>query len=226
MSPLFSASLMCMNFLYIKDELVTLDKGCDLLHADVMDGHFANNLALSTDFIKIIKSNSQLPVDVHLMVKYPNSFIDTLLSMNVDYISVHFETISNDAFRILRKIKAGGAKFGLVLNPSTPIEHAQLLLDEVDLLTLMTVDVGFAGQTFIPQMLSKIEKAHELKQQHGYGYIIQVDGACGPKTYNSLWQAGAESFVMGTSGLFGRLPSLADSCELMRREFDQITQRV
>ena len=218
--PLFGASLMCMDLLHVKREVIDLNNGCDILHADVMDGHFASNLTLSPDFIKAVKSCATLPIDVHLMVNKPEAYIDTLLAIKVDYISVHLETISNDAFRILRKIKAGGAKFGLALNPATPLESASLLLSEVDLLTIMTVDVGFAGQAFIPQMLEKIKKAKELKEKQGHNYIIQIDGACGPKTYNDLWQAGAEAFVMGTSGLFGRADTLAQGCALMRQEFD------
>ena len=221
MKPLFAASLMCMNFLDVREELEELNKGCDLLHADVMDGHFAKNLTLSPDFIRAVKSVSHLPIDAHLMVEHPEQYLDGLIDIGVDYISLHLETINVNAFRLMRKIKGAGIKFGLVLNPATPIEAAQHLLSEVDLLTIMTVDVGYAGQAFIPQMLDKIEQANRLKESHGYGYIIQVDGGCGPKTYRDLWQAGARAFVLGTSGLFGRKETIAASCELMREEFDE-----
>jgi len=220
MKPLFAASLMCMNFLDVRAELEELNKGCDLLHADVMDGHFAKNLTLSPDFIRAVKSVSHLPIDAHLMVEYPEQYLDGLIDIGVDYISLHLETINVNAFRLMRRIKEAGIKFGLVLNPATPIEAAQYLLSEVDLLTIMTVDVGYAGQAFIPQMLDKIEQANALKEKHGYDYLIQVDGGCGPKTYRTLWQAGARAFVLGTSGLFGRKDTIAASCGLMREEFD------
>jgi len=220
MKPLFAASLMCMNFLDVRADLVELNKGCDLLHADIMDGHFAKNLTLSPDFVRAIKSASTLPIDAHLMVEHPEQYLDGLIDIGVDYISLHLETINVNAFRLMRRIKEAGIKFGLVLNPATPIEEAQHLLSEVDMLTIMTVDVGYAGQAFIPQMLDKIEQAKRLKETHGYDYIIQVDGGCGPKTYRELWEAGATAFVLGTSGLFGRKDTIAESCTLMREEFD------
>jgi len=225
MKPLFSASLMCMDFLNVGKDLDELNKGCDMLHADVMDGHFAKNLTLSPDFIRDVKSVSNIPIDVHLMVETPEQYVGSLIDMKVDYISVHLETVNVNAFRLMRKIKAAGIGFGLVINPATPIETAEYLLAEVDLLTIMTVDIGYAGQAFIPQMLDKIQRASELKEKHGYDYIIQVDGACGPKTYDSLWQAGATSFVVGTSGLFGRKETIAASCVLMREEFETIVER-
>jgi len=219
MKPIFSASLMCMSFLNVEKDLHALSKGCNMFHADVMDGHFAKNLSLSPDFIRDVKSVSNMPIDVHLMVENPEQYIETLIEIGVDYISLHLETINVNAFRLMRKIKEAGVGFGLVMNPATPLEAAQHLLSVVDLLTIMTVDVGYAGQAFIPQMLDKIKKANDLKKKYEYSFIIQVDGACGPKTYNFLWQAGAVSFVVGTSGLFGRRNTISASCALMREEF-------
>jgi len=226
MKPIFSASLMCMNFLNASQDLYELNKGCDMLHADVMDGHFAKNLTLSPDFIKAAKSVSNVPLDVHLMVEHPEQYLDTLIAIGVDYLSLHIETINSNAFRLMRKIKDAGIKFGLVVNPATPLEATRNLLLDVDLLTIMTVDIGYAGQAFIPQMLDKIALARDLKLKHGYNYIIQVDGACGPKTYDLLWRAGAVAFVVGTSGLFGRKDTISASCKLMREEFSAIVKEV
>jgi len=224
MEPIFSASLMCMSFLNVERDLHDLNKGCNMLHADVMDGHFAKNLTLSPDFIRDVRSVSSIPIDVHLMVQNPEQYLDTLIDIGVSFISVHLETINVNAFRLMRKIKEAGIGFGLALNPATPIEAAQHLLSEIDLLTIMTVDVGYAGQAFIPQMLDKIEKANDLKKKYDHSYIIQIDGACGPKTYDLLWQAGATSFVVGTSGLFGRKDTIPASCALMREEFAAVVE--
>lgn len=223
MKPIFAASLMCMDFLHVEQDLKALDAGCSMLHADVMDGHFAKNITLSPDFIRVVKSAAKLPVDAHLMVTDPDNYLDALTSAEVDYISLHLETINVNAFRLMRKIKDAGCKFGLVLNPATPLSAAEHLLAETDLLTIMTVDVGYAGQPFIAAMLEKIAMAKRLQTEKGYSYIIQVDGGCGPKTYQELWQAGATAFVMGSSGLFGRADTLAEACALMKREFAAAT---
>lgn len=221
MKPIFSASLMCMDFLHVEEDLKALEKGCCMFHADIMDGHYAKNITLSPDFIRAVKSIARLPVDAHLMVTDPDNYLDTLIKIKVDYLSLHLETINNNAFRLMRKIKQAGIKFGLVLNPATPIAAAEYLLSEIDLLTIMTVDVGYSSQPFISPMLEKITKARQLKEQKGCSYIIQADGGCGPGTYGDLWKAGTEAFVMGTTGLFGRGNTIAQGCEIMRREFKE-----
>lgn len=221
--PMFSPSLMCLDFLDIKNQIEILNKCCDMYHADIMDGHFAKNITLSVDIIKAIMKVATLPFDVHLMVETPNDYIDPLADIGVGTISLHAETIQKDSYRIIRRIKDLGCKFGVVVCPATPLSLVRWYLDQVDILTIMTVEVGYAGQKFIPQMIDKIAEANELLSEKDYHYIIQVDGAIGKATYKPLYDAGTRLFVMGTSGLFKQGIELSKACQIMKDEFTQAT---
>lgn len=221
--PLFSPSLMCLDFLEIRNQIEVLNKHCDMLHADIMDGHFAKNITLSVDLIKAIQSVAEIPLEAHLMVTDPDDYIDALAKIGVDTISLHAETIQTYSYRIIRKIKALGCKVGIVLCPATQLSLADWYLDQIDIMTIMTVEVGYAGQKFIPRMVDKIAQAAQLREEKGYHYTIQVDGAIGPKNYKQLYEAGARAYVLGTSGLFRPEMDLEDSCLTMKKEFTEIT---
>ena len=219
MRPLFSASLMCTDFLHITEELDILNEGCDMFHVDIMDGHFCRNITLSPSIIKSLRPAMKLPVDAHLMVTEPGDYLEALAAAGTDIISVHAETINVNAFRTIRRIRELGCKVGVVLNPASPIDWIDQYAEEIDLLTIMTVDVGYAGQPFIPKMLKKIEQARALREERNLRYLIQIDGACGPKTYGVLNAAGADAYVMGSSGLYRKGMTLAESCRRMREDF-------
>lgn len=221
--PIFSPSLMCLDFLQVRDQIEILNKHCDMLHADIMDGHFAKNITFSVDFIAAIKSVAKLPIEAHLMVTTPNNYIDALAEVGVDIISLHAETIQNESYRIIRKIKDLGCKVGVVLCPATPLEEIKWYIDQVDFLTIMTVEVGYAGQKFIPRMVDKIAEARNLIVKNDYSYIIQCDGAIGKETYKPLYDAGARAFVLGTSGLFKPEIELNEACRIMKKEFSKET---
>jgi D-allulose-6-phosphate 3-epimerase len=223
MKPIFSPSLMCINLLDIENQIDILNQHCMMHHVDVMDGHFAKNITLSADFVRAIRPIAKLPIDAHLMVTTPNDFINDFADAGANYISLQAETIQTDAYRTLRKIKDLGCKFGIVVCPATPLSLVEWYLDEVDILTIMTVDVGYAGQKFIPQMVRKVAQARQIMEEKGYHYIIQCDGAIGKDTYKLLYDAGARAFVMGTSGLFKPGLELNEACHLMKKEFSQAT---
>jgi len=223
MKPIFSPSLMCLNYIDIKNQLNILNQYCDMFHVDVMDGHFAKNFALSPDFVRSIRDYCKHPLEIHLMIENPSEYIDDFVKAGADFISVQSETIQTNAFRILRRIKDLGCKTGVVLCPATPLESVEYFLDQIDLLTIMTVDVGYAGQTFIPEMLEKIRRAEKLKKKNGFSYVIQCDGAIGKETYKSLYQSGARAFVMGTTGLFKPHIGLDKACQIMKDEFMEAT---
>ena len=222
--PLFSPSLMCLDFLEIGNQIEILNRHCDMLHADIMDGHFAKNITLSVDLVKAIKSVATIPVEAHLMVTSPNDYIDALAEAGVETISLHAETIQRESYRIIRGIKDLGIKVGIVLCPATPLSMADWYLDQIDILTIMTVEVGYAGQKFIPRMFEKIAEARDLCLERNYHYVIQVDGAIGKKNYQPLYEAGARAFVVGTSGLFKPGIELEEACKLMKVEFTEVTE--
>jgi len=216
----FSPSLMCMDFLNMREELEILDARTDLHHVDIMDGHFCPNITLSPDMVKTFKKVVKKPIDCHLMTTNPEKWIEKMAAAGATYISPHAETINVNAFRTMSWIKSLGCKTGVVLNPSTPLSFAEAYLGRVDLLTLMTVDVGFAGQPFIDEVLDKIRLAKQWREERGYTYEIQIDGCCGPATYKKMAEAGADILVMGTSGLFGKEPTLDQCIDRMHADFD------
>ncbi|MGI6080535.1 MAG: D-allulose 6-phosphate 3-epimerase [Candidatus Avilachnospira sp.] len=219
----FAPSLMCMDFLNIKEQMEILNKRIDMYHCDIMDGHFCKNITLSPDLIKTFGTLTDLPMDVHLMTTNPTDWIELLAKAGAEYISPHAETINTDAFRVMNLIESLGCKKGVVLNPATPLSYIKHYLNRIDMLTIMTVDVGFAGQPFIAEMLDKIREAAELREKYGYSYKIQIDGSCNVNTFKRLREAGADVFVVGSSGLFKNDPDLNKACDIMYENFEKET---
>lgn len=221
---MFSPSLMCMDLLDIKRQTEILNDRCDLYHVDIMDGHFVKNITLSPDFVGSFSTIAKKPIDCHLMVTDPDDYIEALAQAGATYICPHAETINTDAFRIINKIEALGCKAGVVLNPATPLDYISPYIHRLDKITIMSVDPGFAGQPFIREMLGKIRQAKELKEKNGYKYLIEVDGSCNEKTFRELHEAGAEVFIVGTSGLFSKDEDLAKAWDIMMRDFEEQTR--
>lgn len=223
MRPEFTASLMCMDLLDIKHQIEVLDGELDGYHIDIMDGHYCKNITLSPDFMKACARVAKKPMDVHLMTTNPNDWIDACAAAGAAMISPHAETINTDCFRTLNRIRAAGCQVGVTLNPATPLSYCQHYLNRIDVLTLMTVDVGYAGQPFIEEMLEKIAQAARLREENDWHYKIMIDGSCNQKTFRRLYEAGADVFVMGSSGLFSLDADLKAACDTMKRLFAQET---
>ncbi|ACZ09888.1 D-allulose-6-phosphate 3-epimerase [Sebaldella termitidis] len=222
---MFSPSLMCMDLLSMKEQVEILNERADFYHVDIMDGHFVKNITLSPFFVSNLKRISKLPIDVHLMTEYPDDYIEELAKSGADYICPHAETINKDAFRIINKIKGFGCKAGIVLNPATPIEWIKYYIHLLDKITVMTVDPGFAGQPFIPEMLDKIKELKELKEKNGYNYLIEVDGSCNERTFDILTEAGAEVLIVGSSGLFNLDSDLPKAWDKMMEIYEAKTAK-
>ena len=222
---MFSPSLMCMDLLNMKEQVEILNERADFYHVDIMDGHFVKNITLSPFFVSNLKRISKLPIDVHLMTEYPDDYIEELAKSGADYICPHAETINKDAFRIINKIKGFGCKAGIVLNPATPIEWIKYYIHLLDKITVMTVDPGFAGQPFIPEMLDKIKELKELKEKNGYNYLIEVDGSCNERTFDILTEAGAEVLIVGSSGLFNLDSDLPKAWDKMMEIYEAKTAK-
>ena len=221
MKPMFNPSLMCMDLLNIKEQLQILNTRADFFHVDIMDGHYVKNITLSPDFCRAIRPVCQIPLDCHLMVTTPDDFIEPLAKAGAGYICPHAETINADAFRIVNKIHSLGCKVGVVLNPATPVSYIRHYIHLLDKVTVMTVDPGFAGQPFIREMLEKISELKELKEEKGYGYLIEVDGSCNERTVGDLAKAGTEVFIVGTSGLFNLDKDLETAWDKMMDNFNK-----
>ena len=221
--PEFSVSLMCMDFLDIKNQIEILNQHIDSYHVDIMDGHYCKNITLSPDFVRACARVTTKPINVHLMTTNPNDWIEACADAGAALISPHAETINTDCFRTLNRIRALGCQTGVTLNPATPLSYCKHFLEDIDLLTIMTVDVGFAGQPFIKGMLDKITEAAQLREENGWHYKIMVDGSCNAKTFNQLYKAGADVFVVGTSGLFSLDADLQTACNKMKALFEETT---
>lgn len=216
----FSPSLMCMDFLNMREQLEVMNHHVPLYHVDIMDGHYCKNITLSPDLVKTFRKVTEVPMDCHLMTTNPGDWIERLAQAGAAYISPHAETINGEAFRILNLIESLGCKTGLVLNPATPLSFAEPYLNRIDLLTLMTVDVGFAGQAFIDEVLDKIALAKKWREEKGYHYEIQIDGACNVKSYKKATEAGADILIVGSSGLFGLDPDLERAFEKLYQDYE------
>ena len=197
-----SPSVMCINTMELKEKIESLDKaGVDLYHIDIMDGHFVPNFCLNGYLMKDIKAISSTPLDVHLMVTNPTEYIDYFAECGAEYITMHIETLTHP-IRALKQIRSLGKKAGLAINPATDISHLTSMLDFIDLICVMTVDPGFAGQTLIPATIDKIRKIRAMFKDAGKDVEIMVDGQVKETTAPQLVEAGADILVLGTSGLF------------------------
>jgi len=222
----FAPSLMCMNFLKLKEQIEFLNTKADFFHVDIMDGHYVRNITLSPLFIEQIKPISRIPIDAHLMVDDPLFMIEMVAKSGADYITVHAETIWREAFRIISLIKSYNCRVGIALNPSTSVEQIKYYIHLIDKITIMTVDPGFAGQPFIEEMLRKISEVKNLKERNNYNFLIEVDGSCNKKTFKNLIEAGTEVFVIGSSGLFSLSEDIANAWELMQKDFSNALQDI
>jgi ribulose-phosphate 3-epimerase len=177
--------------------------GADWIHVDVMDGHFVPNLTLGPVVLSAIRPLTQLPIDVHLMIDNPDAYIPAFAKAGADYISVHVEACVH-LHRTLSFIREQGVKAGVVLNPATPLSAIELVLSQVDLVLIMTVNPGFGGQEFIPETIAKIKQLKEMLTARGLSHIhIEVDGGINEETAYLVAQAGADVLVAGHA-VFGQ----------------------
>lgn len=221
-----SPSLMCMDLLRFKEQLDFLNTHADFLHIDIMDGHYVPNLTLSPFFMEAVQRASKLPMDVHLMTTDPSFWVPLVAKAGATFISPQAETINAEAFRIIAKIRSLGCKPGIVLNPSTPLDILKYYIHLIDKITIMTVDPGYAGQPFIEEMLAKIEEAVRIRKERGLNFLIEIDGSCNKRTFERLAAAGADVFIVGSSGLFSLHEDLAEAWKLMMADIEAATSKI
>jgi len=188
-------SLLSCDFGRLAEEISSLEvAGADILHLDVMDGHYVPNLSFGFPLIRKIRQLSKLPLDVHLMVTNPEFHVQELLSLGVQYISFHQETCYH-AHRLTKLIQAHGIEAGLALNPATPINTLQSIIPELDYVLVMSVNPGYSAQKFIPAATGKIKELAALRQTHSLSLAIEVDGGVSNANAGELIQAGADILV-------------------------------
>lgn len=214
MKKQIAPSILSADFSRLGEEIKAVEKaGADLIHVDVMDGHYVPNITIGPGVVSSLRKMTSLPFDVHLMIEDPDRYIDAFVEAGSNIITVHAEAVIH-LHRTVQTIKEKGVKAGVSLNPSTPLACVEEILPDIDLLLIMTVNPGFGGQKFISGMLPKIRKARELTQTRGLKMAIEVDGGVTAENIGTLAEAGADIFVAGAA-IFGS-PSYSDTINRMK----------
>lgn len=192
-------SLLAADLSRLGDECEAAERaGADFLHYDVMDGHFVPNISMGWGILGSLRRRSTLPLDIHLMIERPELYVGDFRKAGADIITVHVEA-TNHAQRLLSHIREMGAKAGLAFNPGTSLADLEYLLGDVDLVLLMTVNPGFGGQSFLPQVLPKLRKARQMIDESGHDVMLEVDGGIDAVTARQCVDAGADVLVAGTA---------------------------
>jgi ribulose-phosphate 3-epimerase len=198
---LLSASLVCADMMNIKGELLKLEKGgIDYIHFDVMDNQFVPRFGLHPEILQSIKKNTQIPVDVHLMVNNPENAIPAFIQAGADIIVFHIESTPH-AHRLIRQIKSAGIRAGIAINPATNLDVLDYLLEDIDMVMLMAINPGILGHKLIPEMMKKISDLNE-KLKHHKNIMIAIDGGVSFDSAQEMVKRGASFLVCGTSTIF------------------------
>ena len=197
MTKKLAPSILDVDFAHLERELKKIENGgADLLHLDIMDGNFVPNISFGPKIVESIKSITSLPLEVHLMVEKPENHIKSFINAGGDIIVVHYET-SKHLDRLIQTINEFGVKSGIALNPATTLSVIEYLINKIDILLLMTVNPGFGGQKFIPEMIAKIEKARKIIDNQKKSISLAVDGGINLDNISQVVKAGAEIIVAG-----------------------------
>jgi ribulose-phosphate 3-epimerase len=190
-------SILDADFTCLERELRKIENGgADLIHLDIMDGNFVPNISFGPKIVGSIKGKTSLPLEVHLMVEKPENHIKSFINAGGDIIIVHYET-SNYLDRLIQTINEANVKSGIALNPATPLSAIEFLIDKIDILLLMTVNPGFGGQKFIPEMFTKIEKARKIIDNQKKSISLAVDGGINLDNISNVVKAGVDIIVVG-----------------------------
>ncbi len=205
-------SILAADFSKLAEEVKEVEAaGAELIHIDVMDGHFVPNITMGAIVVEALRPVTKLPLDVHLMIENPNMYIEQFAKAGADYITVHVEACPH-LHRTLQLIKSYGVKSGVVLNPHTPVETILHVLDEIDLVLFMTVNPGFGGQKFIHSVVPKVKQLADIIRERGLPIEIEIDGGINEETIIPCVEAGATILVAGSA-----IYNAPDRAEALRR---------
>ena len=211
-----SPSILSADFSQLGKEIKKLeDAGADMIHVDVMDGHFVPNLTIGPPVIKALKKNSLLPFDVHLMISPVHKYIESYANAGADIITIHPEA-TNDLLGSINKIKEFKKKVGISLNPETKIEIIEELLDQIDLILIMSVNPGFGGQKFMPEVLNKVKKLDEIRKNLKLNFVIEIDGGINFENSKLAIKSGADILVSGTTIFKNNNGDIKKNIDLLR----------
>lgn len=208
-------SILASDFAHLADEVRKVtDGGADVIHVDVMDGHFVPNISLGIPVVASLRKATRLPLDVHLMIQQPEEHIEDFIEAGADRVLVHQEATAH-LDRALEMIREHGAQAGAAINPATPVVMLSDVLDKLDTVLVMSVNPGFGGQKFIPNAFEKIRQLNQMRARYNASFRIEVDGGVDLENTAELAQAGANTFVAGTS-IF-HTPDPAEAARQLRK---------
>lgn len=211
-------SMGCCDLFDFKRQVEFIDEHADFLHIDIKDGNYVKTFSIGPDFMAALKPHVKTPMDVHLMVKHPQEYLEACAEAGATYITPHTDCIESDAFVTINKIRSLGCKAGIAMNPAVPLSAIEYYLPLLSKVTIMIVDAGYAGQKVIEPMYDKIRALVNMREERGLDFLIEADGSMNAGVYKPLYEAGADVVVAGPPALWNKDSDIERAWQIMESE--------